>query len=60
MLSTQLIILNYLVILSYQCSTKVSFETNPLYSFGLVVVWIFASGSGNNFCHNLLVRVMVT
>ena len=32
MLSTQLIILNYPVILSHQCSTTVSLETNPLYS----------------------------
>ena len=30
-LSTQLIILNYPVILSYQCSTIVSLETYPLY-----------------------------
>ena len=32
-LSTQLIILNYPVILSHRCSTKVSSEIYPLYSF---------------------------
>ena len=38
MLSTQLIILNYLVVLSHQRSTTVSLETYPLYSYHKVVL----------------------
>ena len=45
MLSTQLIILNYLVILPLQRSTTVSLETYPLHSFAKLYLVTFESNA---------------